>query len=233
MSVALHLGGDARLAVFRVACRPSARAPSARQYATQTSLGTTAAGFRPRRESVTVFNDDGRVKWGELTTSEKVARTAQSSFYSTLIGGGLVGSILVFTLLYTDVFSSDSSITQYNHAVDRLRSHPESLALLGGPAKKISALGDPTGTSWIRNRPRASMETDKFGTERMRMNVRVSGEEKTGTLHLLMMRRQDEKHWHYGHLFLDVPGQSRVWLEKGEEQAKKKTPGKFFGVRWG
>lgn len=63
-----------------------------RSYATQqTSLGTTATGAnKPKHKRVTVFNDDGRIPWGQLTRSEQVARTTQQSFNFTLvIVGGL------------------------------------------------------------------------------------------------------------------------------------------------
>lgn len=140
--------------------------------------------------------------------------------------------IAVFFLLYTDVFSSDSSITQYNEAVDRIRGDKRCISTLG-PGREISALGEPTGTSWIRQRPRARLETDRYGTERMHMQFRVNGPKNKGTVTLLMLRRQDEKHWAYGQLFVDVPGHSRIYLENGEQQTKKKPPGTIFGLRWG
>ena len=51
-----------------------------RLYATQTGLGTTSPQPTRRRKSVTPFNDNGRVPWGELSAGEKVARTTQQSF---------------------------------------------------------------------------------------------------------------------------------------------------------
>jgi import inner membrane translocase subunit TIM21 len=53
---------------------------AARVYATQTGLGTAHNAPRPRRKAVTPFNDDGRVAWGDLSTSEKAARTTQQTF---------------------------------------------------------------------------------------------------------------------------------------------------------
>lgn len=64
---------------------------TSRYYATQNSLGTTPAGPTKRRKTVTPFNDDGRVSWGNLSTAEKAARTTQQSFNLGLI---LLGGVL-------------------------------------------------------------------------------------------------------------------------------------------
>lgn len=64
---------------------------SKRGYATQTSLGTTTTSTSSKtHRRVTVFNDDGQVKWGDLTPMEKVSRTTQQSFNFSLIAGGAV-----------------------------------------------------------------------------------------------------------------------------------------------
>ena len=64
---------------------------AARCYATHNSLGTTpAAPTGPKRKTVTVFNDDGQVSWGNLSTGEKAARTAQQSFnFGVILLGGI------------------------------------------------------------------------------------------------------------------------------------------------
>ena len=218
-----------------------------RQYATQTSLGRITPSDKPRHKPVTVFNDDGRVSWGELSPMEKVARTTQQSFNLTLVVGGAAltvsrssphctlvtnsAKIGVALVLYTDVFSSDSSVTHYNEAVDRIRTDPKCIELLG-ESSQISALGRPTGTNWIRQTPRPYLETDKFGTERMRLRFEIHGPLNRGKVDLYMLRRSDEKHWSYGHLAVDIPGQSRIYLENGNDQGKKKPPGTLFGIRW-
>ncbi|KAL9083047.1 MAG: hypothetical protein Q9159_006026 [Coniocarpon cinnabarinum] len=200
-------------------------------YATQTGVGTIRPGEQPRRRAVTPFNDDGRVPWGQLSPAEKVSRTAQQSFNFTLIAGGVVATVAVFTLLYTDVFSPSSHITQYNHAVNRVRNSKECQEVLGS-GQSISALGPATGTSWIRQRPKAQLETDRFGTERMKMRIRVQGDKNDGTIDLYMVRRADEGQWGWGHLCLDARGHERIWLERPGGEAKKKEPGTFFGIRW-
>ena len=64
---------------------------AARFYATQTGLGTTSGTPGPRRKTVTPFNDDGRVAWGELSAGEKAARTTQQTFNFSFI---LLGAVL-------------------------------------------------------------------------------------------------------------------------------------------
>lgn len=69
---------------------------AARTYATQTGLGTAGAP-QSRRKTVTAFNDDGRVAWGDLSGKEKVARTTQQSFNFSLIAVGIVLTVSFLT----------------------------------------------------------------------------------------------------------------------------------------
>lgn len=73
-------------AVLR-SCQPSLATPLLlrRNYATQ---NTTSAS---KRRSVTPFNDDGHVPWGDLSIAEKTARTTQQTFN---LGFILVGVVL-------------------------------------------------------------------------------------------------------------------------------------------
>ena len=70
---------------------------SCRFYATQDSLPSTTPAPSPRRR-VTVANDDGRVRWGDLSKREKVARTTQQSFNFSIIIVGVVMTVGDFTL---------------------------------------------------------------------------------------------------------------------------------------
>lgn len=73
--------------------RPALR----RHYATQTGLGKSSSPSA-RRRAVTPFNDDGHVKWSELSRGEKAARATQQSFNFGFILAGLgltVGSWLL------------------------------------------------------------------------------------------------------------------------------------------
>lgn len=45
------------------------------------------------RKQVTVANDDGRVRWGDLSPREKAARTTQKTFYLGLVLTGLVMTV--------------------------------------------------------------------------------------------------------------------------------------------
>jgi len=163
---------------------------------------------------------------------EKVARTTQQSFNFGIIIGGALLTAGVFTVLYTDVFSTDSKVTQFNHAVNRLKEDETAVALLG-PANNIRAYGEASWSRWQRNRPIASrIETDKLGTERLHMHFNVSGDKNEGVVHVMMLRRQDEKHFHYGHLALDVKGEKRHYVENSQAEGGKRTPGTFLGIRW-
>jgi len=65
-------------------CQPSCSRP--RHYVTSNSLGDAKTSSR---KQVTIRNDDGRVKWGELTVGEKAARTTQQTFNFGIILAGL------------------------------------------------------------------------------------------------------------------------------------------------
>lgn len=74
-----------------VTSTPSIHTPKvSRRRATQSSLGGTSG---PARKQITVANDDGRVKWGQLSTREKVARTTQKSFHLGIILTGVVMTV--------------------------------------------------------------------------------------------------------------------------------------------
>lgn len=70
-----------------------------------------------------------------------------------------------------------------------------------------------------------------MGTERMFLHFNVQGPKNNGVVSLFMLRRHDEHQFHFGHLALDVPGHSRIWVENAGD-GDKKAPGKFLGVRW-
>ena len=63
-----------------------------RGYATQTGLGK-APSPAPKRRSVTPFNDDGRVKWADLSIGEKAGRATQQSFNFGFILAGLGATV--------------------------------------------------------------------------------------------------------------------------------------------
>ena len=83
------------LLAFPPALRPLL---AARFYATQTGLGTSSASPKPRRKTVTAFNDDGRVKWGDLSGREKAARTTQQTFNFTFIVLGVVLTVSAYEI---------------------------------------------------------------------------------------------------------------------------------------
>ncbi|MCJ1302824.1 hypothetical protein MMC08_005629 [Hypocenomyce scalaris] len=62
----------------------------ARSYATQNALGGTAG---PSRKQITVASDDGRVRWSDLSTREKAARTTQQTFNFGIILAGMVMTV--------------------------------------------------------------------------------------------------------------------------------------------
>jgi import inner membrane translocase subunit TIM21 len=142
--------------------------------------------------------------------------------------------IIVAYLLYTELFAADSKTRQFNHAVDRVKSDFRCIELLGRPASKIKAYGEPTSNKWARARPLAyGTEVDKFGTTHFRMHFHVEGTEAQGVVNVHMTKRKEERELTYELLSLNVPGQPVVYLENKTDQVGVKAKvGKIFGVQW-
>ncbi|EXJ82424.1 hypothetical protein A1O3_06237 [Capronia epimyces CBS 606.96] len=208
--------------------RSIARRPCQRYASTGT--GTTSG---PSRRAVTVTSDDGRYNWSELSTGEKAARGTQQTFNFLLVSLGLVGTITISYLLYTELFAPDSATIQFNAAVKRIKSSPECRELLG-PASQIKAYGEPTSSKWARARPLAhGSEVDKFGTTHFRMHFNVEGPDGRGVVTVHMTKPRDEDRLEYQLLSLTVKGHETVYLEnKDAEHGVKGKVGKMFGVQW-
>ncbi|RFU74202.1 mitochondrial import inner membrane translocase subunit tim21 [Trichoderma arundinaceum] len=206
----------------------------ARNYATQTGLGTTSAP-KPSRRRVTPFNDTGFVPWSELSATEKAARATQQSYNFGMIIVGLVLTGGVTYFLWTDVFAPESKTRQFNRAVDKIKKDHRCLELLGD-ANKISAHGDETFNKWRRARPITSTEKkDGQGNQHLMMHFYVEGPLANGVVqcHMVMPRGQSE--YDYKYLFVDIKGHERIYLENADTAAARsgKKPLSFFGVKWG
>lgn len=201
--------------------------------ATSSSLPNDAA--TRRRRAVTVVNDTGAVPWKNLSLGEKAARTTQQTFNfgMVLLGIGLTGAVA--TVLWLEVFSTDSKTAYFNRAADRVRADQTCRELLCGDKtarkKDIQAYGEPSWSRWARNRTIASrFETDRAGIEHLHMHFYVEGPKAKGTVNLHMSRRPGEE-FEYQLLALDIPGQQRHFMENASALTQRKA-GKMFGVRW-
>lgn len=149
------------------------RCRNASSSSSTSSLPKDAASSS-RRRAVTIVNDTGAVPWKELSLGEKAARTTQQSFNLgiVLLGVGLTGAVA--TVLWLEVFSTDSKTAYFNRAADRIRADPQCRKLLTGDERAskrdIEAHGEPSWSRWARNRVIASrLETDRAGVEHLHM----------------------------------------------------------------
>ena len=199
---------------------------------------TTDASSAARRRAVTVVNDTGRVPWQQLSMGEKAARTTQQTFNVGLVVLGILATGGVATVLWLEVFSSDSKTAVFNRAADRVRSDATCRELLAGDGihskRDIKAFGEPSWSRWARNRTIASrLEKDKTGTEHLHMHFYVEGPQAKGTVNLHMMKPSGSKDFETYMLALDVPGKQRYYLEnKAQEKLDQRKQGRMFGVRW-
>ena len=227
------------LFVFTAGLRPALSTPPLPRNirpATQTSLPNSAPSTR--RRAVTVVNDTGRVPWQNLTLGEKAARTTQQTFNVGLVLLGLTATLGVATVLWLEVFSTDSKTAVFNRAADRVRKDPECLKILAGEGihnkREISAHGEPSWSRWARNRTIASrVEKDRAGVEHLHMHFYVEGPVANGTVNVHMTRQPGQKEFEYRMLALDVPGMQRHYLENADgSKLDQRRQGKMFGVRW-
>ncbi|KAK1988927.1 TIM21-domain-containing protein [Colletotrichum cereale] len=203
-----------------------------RSYATHTGLGTTSTPGS-KRKTVTPFNDNGSIPWSQLSTGEKAARAAQQSFNFGLILAGLAVTAMVY-VLWSDVFSPDSKVAHFNRVVDRIKSDPKCIEMLGD-SKKISAHGEETNNKWRRARPIAStINTDSRGHEHLLMHFHVDGPLNKGVVYLHMIKTPSSGEFEYKHLYVDVRGQQRYYLENADTATGSGKKGvRFLGINWG
>lgn len=224
--------------IFQAGSRPALattlRFPSTCSASTSSIPNDSTA---TRRRAVTVVNDTGRVPWKQLSFGEKAARTTQQTFNVglVLLGLGLTGAVA--TVLWLEVFSTDSKTAIFNKAADRVRKDQQCLALLAGEGlhnkKEVSAYGEPSWSRWARNRTISSrVEKDRAGVEHLHMHFYVEGPVAKGTVHVHMSRAPGERDFEYRLLALDVPGKQRLYLENADGTLGQRKSGKMFGVRW-
>ncbi|KAK0650904.1 Mitochondrial import inner membrane translocase subunit tim21 [Lasiodiplodia hormozganensis] len=219
------------LPLRRVSCLSVHRAAGAsRLYATHRSLGGASSKSSTSRRQVTVANDDGHVRWGDLTTGEKVARSTQQSFNFLVIVAGVLATGAVGYVIYTEVLSPEGTTNQYHRALKRIKEDPKCVELLGDP-KKIVAYGEQFHSRMARQWSITSRkEKDRAGNELLHLRFYVEGPLNKGTVYLHMIQRPGEKEAEYQSLTLDVPGHKRIYLE--HDSPFKAKSGKLFGVRW-
>ena len=185
-----------------------------------------------------MVSDTGQVPWKELSRKEKASRTTQQTFNFGIVLLGIVGTGAVATVLYLEVFSTDSKTTIFNRAADRVRKDKTCQELLAGEGihtkRDINAYGEPSWSRWARNRTIASrLETDRAGVEHLHMHFYVEGAQAKGTVRVHMTRPPGEKDFQYRMLALDVPGKQRHYLENPDaKKLDQRKQGKMFGVRW-
>jgi import inner membrane translocase subunit TIM21 len=224
---------SAELRLFQCKSQPVHYLLARRSYATANSSNSSKPTASHRQ--VTTFNDDGRVRWSELSVREKAARSTQQSFNFLVIIAGVVMTGAVATLMYKEVFSTDSKTSHFNRTVTRIKKDTTCIDILaGGDPRKIKAYGEPSWNRWSRNRALAStVHKDGVGVEHMRMHFNVEGPMARGVVQLHMVKRPGQSEWDYQLLAVDVPGHQRIFLEDADAgKLADRKDGKMFGLKW-
>ncbi|PSS02176.1 TIM21-domain-containing protein [Coniella lustricola] len=214
--------------------RASLRVAASRYYATaRDQQGPSSAG--PKRRAVTPFNDDGQVAWSDLSIAEKGSRAAQQTFNFgfIIVGVALTGG--VGYLLWHEVFSTESKVTYFNRAVDRIRKDHRCLELLGD-SNKIAAHGDETFNKWRRARPIAASErNDQQGNHHLIMHFFVEGPLNRGTAFLHLIKHAGHSEYEYKYFYIDIKGHQRIYFENADgslQNGGAKKSSTLFGIKW-
>jgi import inner membrane translocase subunit TIM21 len=132
--------------------------------------------------------------------------------------------------MFSDVFSPSSRTAHFNRAVTMIRADPRCQALLG-PSNEITAHGEASWARYAKNRFISSTtETDRWGTEHMRIRFYVEGPLGQGVVHVHLVKRPSQSDYEHQELVVDVKGHQRIDLVEGEK--KDKVAPKIFGARW-
>ncbi|GKT45646.1 mitochondrial import inner membrane translocase subunit tim21 [Colletotrichum spaethianum] len=130
----------------------------------------------------------------------------------------------VVYVLWSDVFSPDSKVAHFNRVVDRIKSDPKCIEMLGDP-KKISAHGEETNNKWRRARPIAYVPG---------VSEDVEGPLNKGVVYLHMIKTPSSGEFEYKYLYIDVRGQQRYYLENADTATGSGKKGvRFLGINWG
>ncbi|KAF3767634.1 TIM21-domain-containing protein [Cryphonectria parasitica EP155] len=206
-----------------------------RYYASTGGSNSGASSASSKRRAVTPFNDDGHVPWTDLSGAEKTARAAQQTFNFGFIIVGVVLTGGVGYFLWTEVFSTESKVTYFNRAVNRIKSDRRCLELLGD-SKKITAHGEETYNKWRRARPISSTErTDQQGNHHLIMQFYVEGPLNRGSVHIHLIKHVGHGEYEYKYFYVDIRGQQRIYLENDSASSQQGGGGKgtkLFGIKW-
>jgi import inner membrane translocase subunit TIM21 len=240
-----HLLRACRLARTRPLCRAPALSTTPfllpRRHATTThqttpGVGSGAGVSAAKRRVVTPFNDDGAVPWSELSIREKAARSTQQTFNFGLAAVGLLLTVGVGYILWTEVFAPESRTNQFNRAVKRIKNDPRCIKALGDPRKMV-AHGDTAWSSMRRPRDRpvkSTITTDAQGAEHLKILFYVDGPRNYATVNLHLVRRAGQRDFDYKYFYLDVPEHDRIWLENADPGffGGKREQLRFLGIKW-
>ncbi|BFZ62968.1 mitochondrial import inner membrane translocase subunit tim21 [Saitoella coloradoensis] len=212
-----------------------AQASSVRSYATlgkidPVKIPASEVAGSGRRSKAIVFKDDGRKKWSELGSGQKLTRATLTtgSLGIIVFGAVLLGTITYFFAEHVLMPTSETRI--FGRAFDRVREDEEVRRVVG---EGMSAYGESQGTRLRRNAPVASKRyTDDKGLDHMIMRFYVQGELGQGEVHLAMTKKPEEDEFVYKYLFVDTPGDGlpskRIWLER-DQQKKASTKRSWLG----
>lgn len=142
------------LSASRLLSQTLRRSPQFRAVTTSSLPHGSSPTPPPPRRAVTVANDTGRVPWGQLSAREKAARSTQQSVNFVVVIVGIVMTVGVSYVLYTEVFSTESKTAVFNRCADRIRKDQRCVELLAGRGKggEIQAYGQDSWSRWARNR---------------------------------------------------------------------------------
>ncbi|KAH3685995.1 hypothetical protein WICPIJ_002994 [Wickerhamomyces pijperi] len=206
------------------------------------STSSSSSESQSQHSSSTSAKDPKKTK-KPSTLWPKIKTAFTFTFSTTLVIGAVTLSGLVIYLVLSELLLPSGDTQVFNHAVSLVEKDEKVQKLLGfEEGTRLKAYGETNGgDKWTRNRPIASQRSeDRQGKEHLFMRFNVEHDNKVASVQLETVQA-DVLHPEFRYIFVDVPGQKRVYVIEPPKQKSfigsalgARDPGAgFLGVKWG
>lgn len=168
----------------------------------------------------------------------RISRAFTFSLSTLLVVGAAGISVLVVSLILSELFLPSGDTRTFNKAVKLIEKNEQAQKALNFQlGQRLKAYGIVSADKWVRNRPVQSVKTKrKDGKDHLIMKFQV--ESDNGKYGVVSLEQIDNSMWNteFEYISLDVPGFKRIYIiEPPKNQLIPKIGGGsgFLGLNWG
>ncbi|KAF6070349.1 TIM21 family protein [Candida albicans] len=168
----------------------------------------------------------------------RISRAFTFSLSTLLVVGAAGISVLVVSLILSELFLPSGDTRTFNKAVKLIEKNEQAQKALNFQSgQRLKAYGIVSADKWVRNRPVQSVKTKrKDGKDHLIMKFQV--ESDNGKYGVVSLEQIDNSMWNteFEYISLDVPGFKRIYIiEPPKNQLIPKIGGGsgFLGLNWG